>query len=110
MAIAGERTAATLARCTVFGEVRLDRLAMALSVLFRDPVHVAVPSEGELRFCHVPAESVTPTQERCHAGGAARRSTRRGPGRGGAAAATCPRGRSRRPRSAATSEARTSPP
>lgn len=69
-AITGEGTAATLARCTVFGEVRLDRLSMALSVLFRDPVHVAVPSEGELRFCHVPAESVTPTQERCHDSGA----------------------------------------
>jgi hypothetical protein len=70
-AIAGDHAAAALARCTVFGEVRLDRLSMAMSVLFRDPVHVAVPSEGELRFCHVPAESVTPTQERCHDGGAA---------------------------------------
>jgi hypothetical protein len=70
-AIAGERAAAVLARCTIFGEVRLDRLPMALSVLFRDPLHVAVPSEGELRFCHVPPESVTPTQERCQDSGAA---------------------------------------
>lgn len=70
-AIGGDRTAAALARCTIFGTVRLDRLSMAMSVLFRDPVHVAVPSEGELRFCHVPAESVTPPQERCHDSGAA---------------------------------------
>lgn len=70
-AIHGDRTAATLSRCTVFGKVDLDRLGMAMSVLFRDPVHVAVPSEGELRFCHVPAESVAPAQERCHDSGAA---------------------------------------
>lgn len=70
-AVTGERTAAALARCTLFGKVELDRLSMAVSVLFRDPVHVAVPSEGELRFCHVPGESVTPAQESCHDSGAA---------------------------------------
>lgn len=68
-AVAAFQTVADLARCTVLGGVETGELA-AVDVLFAAPVRVAVTSEGEVRYCHLPAGSRVPAQERCQGEGA----------------------------------------
>ena len=65
VAIQGSQTALQIARCTVFGEVRLDRLPSAVGALFLSPVHVALASEGAVRFCYLAAGSAVPAQDHC---------------------------------------------
>jgi hypothetical protein len=68
-AVAAFQTVADLARCTVLGGVEAGQLA-AVDVLFAAAVRVAVTSEGEVRYCYLPAGSRVPAQERCQGEGA----------------------------------------
>lgn len=56
---------ATLERCTIFGSVCVERLALAENVLFTAPVTVRQHWLGELRSCYIPGGSRTPAGVRC---------------------------------------------
>ncbi|HYO13995.1 MAG TPA: phage tail protein [Thermoanaerobaculia bacterium] len=56
---------ATLERCTILGSVSVERLTLAEDVLFTAPVTVRQHWLGEVRYCHVPEGSRTPSRLRC---------------------------------------------
>lgn len=63
--IAIQGPSAILERCTIFGSVSLERLALAEDVLFTAPVRVRHRWAGEVRNCYVPGGSHVPPTARC---------------------------------------------
>jgi hypothetical protein len=59
------RIALTMLRCTVFGIVHAQVVALAENCIFNDCVSVARRQMGCLRFCYVPRECRTPRRYRC---------------------------------------------
>ncbi len=55
----------TLARATIFGQVRLQELARASDVIFTEPVFVHRREQGAVSFSYVPARSQTPVRQHC---------------------------------------------
>lgn len=56
---------ATLARTTIFGQIRLQELAVARDVIFTAPVFVRRREKGIVSFSYVPPGSQTPARKHC---------------------------------------------
>jgi hypothetical protein len=55
----------TLRECTVIGKLHARVVQLASNVIFAGAVRVSRRQEGCLRFCYVPAESITPRRFHC---------------------------------------------
>jgi len=55
----------TIARCTVFGQIRAHEIALAENCIFDGHICVARRQKGCVRFCYVPPDSRTPRRYEC---------------------------------------------
>ena len=55
----------TIARCTVFGQIRTHEIALAENCIFDGHICVARRQKGCVRFCYVPPDSRTPRRYEC---------------------------------------------
>ncbi|WP_321949222.1 hypothetical protein [Paraburkholderia sp. J10-1] len=61
----GAHVALTIARCTVFGIVRVNALTLAENCIFNDGIAVERRHTGCVRFCYVSPRARTPRRYRC---------------------------------------------
>lgn len=55
----------SLERTTIFGQVQVNELCLALNVLFTEPVLIRNRQHGLVSFSYIPAHSRTPRREHC---------------------------------------------